>query len=1027
MRNFFKRYVRLPVILLALSFATSAAYAFPVTVLDDTFEAGSLEAWTVSGPAEEENGALVLDVDSASNTNASAILQDGNVSDFTMEAQFQVEEWFSDSWLPFIGFYLKYTDVNNCYWVKFGPQEGGAYEVSLRKAQGTWQGVELASAIIERPAAGGSHTVRIEAQDNTISVYLDDTGLLTYTDAGQPLVNGKVGVTSYLQKVRFDRITITCEEEAGWSPMVTDPAVVPGSAMDLSFLQERPAGKYGFVKIDGNGNYYFENRPGQTVKFYGTNSVGSWSGGDPTKEEAVQIADRIAAMGYNLVRFHANDLMESWANGIYNQPTSDVITLNEQKLDVLDYMIFLLKERGIYINVDIVAYANFDQVPGLSGYGLSAAQLAVLFDDGMALWKQMAQTWLEHVNPYTGLALKDDPVLVGISPWNESLLYNYNSMTSKLSQWYLEDINRYLSDKGEAPLDSIPQSFWSASGRTADVLVEYFTHKTVTAYREMKRYLQQDIGVKAPIGGFNHINDSLATSWRTEADIHETHLYNGLVDGRNKSFSYTPSAHVRYSMAFDEQANMDLRNYIPFLAVGQLYHKPFALTEFNQEFPTAGRDELGLITAAVGEMNGWDIYNRFDFTTMVKQAVSDSPLGGFTSFDTVSDPLVAASEYQANLLVQRGNVTEAPLRFVIVRDKSWTQTHGASVYTDWDDLDMAYLPHLFQMATVYVDQAEQPFAVYKVTPDLTPEQIASGAIPESNRLPLADGMTKKEVAQTFINALDDTGQKEKMLDYLGQDKLLSETGELLFDMSANTFMVQTPYMVGAAGTLDGQVLELGGVTLRGDIQKGTMTVSALDGKPIAQSGRLLALYTTDVKAASEKQVENGGSVTYYRGALPTLVKQATGEIAVTVEGQPSSYAAYRLDMNGNRLERLDITIEGNTLHIPLSVDSGFGFEIVQDGFRFAQDGMPVTDMAQLTGGGHVTAAAELSAAEGPYLLAMALYRQGDLQSAVCKQVADAAGAQIDMVLPKQQMEEYQIKAFLWDETLQPVIANGVLE
>ncbi|UKS28409.1 hypothetical protein LOZ80_05595 [Paenibacillus sp. HWE-109] len=723
-----------------------------------------------------------------------------------------------------------------------------------------------------------------------------------------------------------------------WRPIDTTMSVVPGSAMDLSFLNAAPAGAKGSVQIDVDGDYYFENEPNTKVKFYGGNLNGSY-GIDPTKEEMVLMADRIAAMGYNVVRYSSIDQDYDWAKGLMQPLTSTTVTLNSSKLDNFDYFNSLLKARGIYIDLDILAFANFENVPsiGKAVYGSTASRfLATLLPDGQAIWQSFASQLFNHVNPYTGFALKDEPQIMGVSPMNEVILYNADFSDPNFNAWVRADFNQYLTGKGKLEIKTLPKNFWSAVGDMKNDLAEYFTEKQFATYNEMRSYLKITIGIKAPIGGINYINDSLANYWRTQADIHETHLYNGLVDGRGAAFKYNPLTHPRYSMIFAPESSANyvpqygsfiFKNYIPSLALGQLYHKPFALTEFNHEFPNKGRDDIGLMTAATGAYQGWDMLNRFHYVSRVNEAVNQTPQGGTTSFDSLTDVLATMSEYEGTLVFRQAHLTPADAKFVIVRDKTYVKTHASATENESPEQNRMYIPHLFKMVTVYADKPGEPYAIYKITPDLTDAQIASGDIPAANKITITNSMTLKQVAETFINAIDDSGLKTSMLANLNDNKLVSDTGELLFDLNLNTYFIHTPYAVAAAGTLNNNSYELGPVTMSASLPKGTLSVASLDDQPLDASNRMLLIYTTDAAATGEYEETVSGVTYYHRGTLPTLAKYGTGEVTLKTTKTPGAYKAYKLTMNGVRIQEIPVSVVGDTITVPLETDKGYGFEL----------------------------------------------------------------------------------------------------
>jgi len=987
----------------------------------------------------------------------------GRIQNFVADMEFKMD---ADNGYSYYGFCVR-NDLNgNYYRIAYSQYALGGYQKGINIVKfNNYAVTERATAYNVTLNTNQYYKLEVEAKDNTFSAYLDGVLVVSYTDNNPTTITGqRISIWAYDRPAWIKNIVVNdLVDSQAWLPINTKPEMIKNSAMDLSFTNDRPAGNKGFIKIDANSDYFFENEPTKKIKFYGTNLNGT-NVAAATPEESIKMADRIASMGYNLVRIHSGDTMESWAQGIFDKPTSTTIQLNATALDNVDYFIYQLKERGIYVNIDIITLANFESVASLSGYGIPSTYITQLFPDGMTLWKDMANKWLKHKNPYTGLALNSDPVLVGVCPWNESILFNISKYNTKLKEYFMTDFNAFLTRKGRtniADITTIPDSFWVATNTApyyiANNLIEYFTEKTVTSYNIMKTYLNVDLEVKAPIGGLNCINDYATTYWRTKADTHETHLYNSIVDGRGTSFTYTPGAAPRYSMIFDPISKTNyvpkggspyFGGYVPILALGQLYNKPFDLTEFNQEWPTDGRDDIGIFTAAAGAYNGWDMLQRFDFTVFPTSVIGDKVLGGFSSFNTVTDIICIASEYQGDLIYRKGEITPAIPRFVLVRDKTYSQTNSSATTADYSDYNMSYLPHLFKMVTVYADNPGVSRAVYKITDNVTPEKIASGVlkpadIPASNKINITttattDSGKRKQIAQAFINSLDDPNLKTTMLSNINKNLLVSDTGELTFDLNNNIYLVNTPYVASIAGTMNRNTYTLGKVKLKGNSDKGTMTVGALDKKTLDESERILILYTTDAMATGETKipVPSSKDVTYTKGTLPTLIKESTGEVELTTKLRPSSFVAYKLDMNGNRLGKLPISYFGSTIKVQLQVDSGFSFELVSEGINFNRNGINVYNFSEVSSGDIVTANVNFSNdANGAYsqFFALGLYKDNMLKGVKSTIVASTAqdkmiNVSLDMKLPTGDISGYYMKAFMWNnaQSFMPILENGVL-
>ena len=84
-------------------------------------------------------------------------------------------------------------------------------------------------------------------------------------------------------------------------PMPAYPDMMP---VDISFVfeDEKPAGKHGFLKADGD---VFRFEDGTLARFWGVN----FNGGAcfPDKDYAPKVARRLAQAGCNIVRFHQLD------------------------------------------------------------------------------------------------------------------------------------------------------------------------------------------------------------------------------------------------------------------------------------------------------------------------------------------------------------------------------------------------------------------------------------------------------------------------------------------------------------------------------------------------------------------------------------------------------------------------------------------------------------------------------------------------------------------------------------------------
>ena len=195
----------------------------------------------------------------------------------------------------------------------------------------------------------------------------------------------------------------------------------------------------GFVQAGANGHFVFANT-GQRARFWGANLTFSanfppcpdhppGSGEFDDVHAAERLAARLAKLGFNAVRLHHMD-NASRPQGIWNHAWQDTQQLDPVQLGRLDYLIYQLKQHGIYVDLNLHVSREFTRQDGVTGAGafrdtrISYNKGATLFDPIMvALQQQYARQLLGHVNPYTGLAYAGDPVILTTETTNEDSFF----------------------------------------------------------------------------------------------------------------------------------------------------------------------------------------------------------------------------------------------------------------------------------------------------------------------------------------------------------------------------------------------------------------------------------------------------------------------------------------------------------------------------------------------------------------------------------------------------------------------------
>ncbi len=197
------------------------------------------------------------------------------------------------------------------------------------------------------------------------------------------------------------------------------PADDTTSAVFLPYFPAKQITNQDFISVNENGNFSVQ---GNRIRFWGTNLVAD--GAFPDKAKSWYIAGRLRNMGFNLIRFHHLD--NNWTSGSLFIQGSDTRHLNPATLDRMEYVINELKKNGIYADINLNVGRTFSVVDGVADADsiIDFGKGVTLFDPQLIfLQKEYAAQLLTHTNPYTGLALKDDPVMGILEVTNENSLY----------------------------------------------------------------------------------------------------------------------------------------------------------------------------------------------------------------------------------------------------------------------------------------------------------------------------------------------------------------------------------------------------------------------------------------------------------------------------------------------------------------------------------------------------------------------------------------------------------------------------
>ncbi|HEX2949414.1 MAG TPA: carbohydrate binding domain-containing protein [Armatimonadota bacterium] len=276
------------------------------------------------------------------------------------------------------------------------------------------------------PAANNKITFYVSLAKEPYTTQFGDTFTLTpewkeYQITGAlnmdlPSGNGNVGLhlgaaTGVVEVTGFQLIPVG---EPPMNPHNLIPFVLPWDdatpgLTNVSSWLDAPAGKSGFIAVKGNHLYAGTQR----FRMFGTNITGASC--FPSHAEAEKIAGRLAKFGINCVRLHHMD--NGWERSIF---LGDKKTLDPEQLDKLDYFVAQMKQRGIYVNINLHVSNEYPGMPRWAGMPSFFKGVDLFYQPMLDFQREYARNLLTHTNPYTKLRYVDDPTVALVEINNEN-------------------------------------------------------------------------------------------------------------------------------------------------------------------------------------------------------------------------------------------------------------------------------------------------------------------------------------------------------------------------------------------------------------------------------------------------------------------------------------------------------------------------------------------------------------------------------------------------------------------------------
>lgn len=659
------------------------------------------------------------------------------------------------------------------------------------------------------------------------------------------------------------------KREYGWFEFVIPDSDTTHNSVDMSFLNSEIAGGSGYVKVEKG---HFIDGKGTRIRFFGTNLT--FSSAFPDKETAVMIAGRLRKLGMNVVRFHHMD-NQSAPGGIWDAAKKE---LDAGQLDRLDWLVYQLKLHGIYSNINTHVSREY---PGCDYEGIGdfnyGKGIDQFYPPYIEMQKAYAKALLTHKNPYTGTTYVDEPAVAFVEVNNEnSLISNWSHLPklnkehkeALLQQWkewmgkhqdyvkkdrFSADLMAIISDYSEKTPVVQKESMWS-----------FLMEREMIYAREMVDYYKKDLNVKANIAETQAYYSGVQGVYRESevSDFDDMHSYWEHPNFPGKSWSSTNWTIRNSSMVTDKQTGT-----LTWFAEHRIAGMPLTISEYDHPAPNFFCAEMFPMLNSFAAFQDFDGIYHFTF---------DAPYDGGridNFFSSAGHPLKQIFVPVGAVLFRMGAVKSGqhPVQLGLPQ---------SAVLENMVKTGDKIRLHVSNMKYVWEEAG--------ASPGLAIQHPANVDV-KATEFKLSEPVSTN------------TGPWE------------SESGEIIWDNrdSINAvYKINAPSARAAIGYIGGKSIDLGNVTIAMDTTRfnwATITVTALDGKPVEKSTRILLVAAGRVENTGWKWDAKHTTVGGEWGTAPTMAEGIPAKLTFRDMDQ---FKVYALDPAGNQGREVPVSKRG---------------------------------------------------------------------------------------------------------------------
>lgn len=682
-----------------------------------------------------------------------------------------------------------------------------------------------------------------------------------------------------------------------WVPVKDVSLIIePGSILDFSHIASPQEPIRQRLVVNTQGRFAREDMPEKPLRFLmGSLGFGVSNGSFPSHAVADLYVRQFRLHGYNMARL---DFIEAT---LMHQRKGD-FDFNPEQLDRLHYLLAALNKAGIYYVLNGLSSAN-------GGYGNiperwinhKQVTLGIYYDpEKQAHWKRLMEKLFATTNPYTGTTTAHDPALAGIILVNEGglaflsrngvpdvlkplfsgwLKKKYGTTTRLASAWK-QELRPGETIETNSVAFAKPVEWTSA--RMADTQ-RFFVDLEQSTATWMLDHVRR-LGYRGPVTAYNNWLSPAMHASRGQFEWVDLHNY--FAEPSNNA---SPGSVMRQDSMLQGSAA-----YIRELAAGRHYGKAFTVTEFGQVFWNRYRRESGLAVAAYAALQGWDAICQHAGAVNLSYAGTTGRKDTIGPFDVGIDPIARAGETLAALLFLRGDVAPS-MRKVGIR-LAPRFVFEESAFQGNIPGDLSRIALVTGLGLDWLAPAQTAQYAMQVEPvgggksdELWVRRVASlrreGILPRNNLTDATKGIYQ------------------------------SDTGQILLDSAKKRMTVVTPRTEAVVFDTP-EPVNLGHLAVEQSDGPALVSVSAMDGKELPESRRMLLILATDARNSGMRFSDAAETTLQALGTKPALIRVATLKIKLRHALQ-EHLQIYSVTLRGKRGDLIPVTQESDGISFVL--------------------------------------------------------------------------------------------------------------